>query len=711
MKTTTRSALADTTDLIRPLTLALLTPLTLTPAAYAADSATTRLEDVVISGSREGTAVRETPAAINTISPQTLADKKATFVGQLLNQAAGVYVSDLGNEQHSMSIRQPITTNAFYLYMEDGLPIRPLGLFNHNALYELNLAGVGRIEVIKGPASSLYGGNAVGGAVNFFTRAPSATPESYAGFQVSDQGYRRVDVGHSNTTGQQGYRLTAYHSNRSGGWQDHNDATKASFTLRHDIEVSTDATLKTLLTHSALHTDMPGTLFRPDYVSRPGFSYHTFTWRDVEATRLSTSLEGSWNDGGLTTLTGYARHNQTDQLPSYLIFNTGLTTASGRTSDQQSHSFGFDARHRQDFVGNAVRLIAGVSGEKTAMTAEEINLAINRDAATRRYTGFTRGSVRRNYDVDITSHALYSQLEYAGIRGVRLVGGARADYIEYDYTNALPPSATTGAPSERRRYHHLSPKLGATWDVAPRVNLYANYSQGFTPPEVSAQYGGSLTAPNLKESVFDNIDTGLRWASEDKTWATDLSLYRLTGRDEIVSYALTPGQSEPRNAGKTRHEGLEFGLDYTPQNRWSAKLNGAASRHVFREYQTSPTENFNGKTIPAAPRWLVNVEVGYKLTPQWRVSAEVQHVGAYYMDNANTVRYDGHALLNLRAQTQVGAWALWASIMNAADAHYAEFASSSFKGSGARNPETQDTYTPGAPRTVLFGARYTFGAK
>ena len=56
-----------------------------------------------------------------------------------------------------MSIRQPITTNAVYQYLEDGVPIRPVGVFNHNALNEVNLTGAGEVEVIRGPASSLYG--------------------------------------------------------------------------------------------------------------------------------------------------------------------------------------------------------------------------------------------------------------------------------------------------------------------------------------------------------------------------------------------------------------------------------------------------------------------------------------------------------------------------------------------------------------------------
>ncbi|MHA4801728.1 TonB-dependent receptor, partial [Enterococcus faecium] len=71
------------------------------------------------------------------------------------------------NEQHGMAIRQPMGTSAYYLYMEDGVPIRPLGIFNHNALLEINQFAISSMEVVKGPVSSIYGPEAVGGAINF----------------------------------------------------------------------------------------------------------------------------------------------------------------------------------------------------------------------------------------------------------------------------------------------------------------------------------------------------------------------------------------------------------------------------------------------------------------------------------------------------------------------------------------------------------------
>ena len=160
----------------------------------ALEPSTVDLQPVIVTASREGQARQDAPIAISKINSTQIKDTKATALYQLLNKVAGVYMVNLGNEQHTMAIRQPITYNALYLYMEDGLPIRPTGIFNHNSLYEINMSGVKDIEVIKGPASSLYGSNSIGGAINFITQGP---PTGYAG-NVSVQGdnyhYRRVDA-------------------------------------------------------------------------------------------------------------------------------------------------------------------------------------------------------------------------------------------------------------------------------------------------------------------------------------------------------------------------------------------------------------------------------------------------------------------------------------------------------------------------------------
>ena len=72
-----------------------------------------------------------------------------------------------------MAVRSPISTKSLFLYVEDGLPIRPTAVFNHNALLEMNDISYDRVEVLKGPASSIYGSEAIGGSFNFITKKPT----------------------------------------------------------------------------------------------------------------------------------------------------------------------------------------------------------------------------------------------------------------------------------------------------------------------------------------------------------------------------------------------------------------------------------------------------------------------------------------------------------------------------------------------------------
>ncbi|WP_373976282.1 TonB-dependent receptor [Chitinibacter sp. SCUT-21] len=586
-------------------------------------------------------------------------------------------------------------------------PIRPVGIFNHNALYEINLPGSDGIEVVKGPASSLYGSNAVGGAVNFTSAAPSATPYFSLAGQASSEGYRRADIAASNTWADTGVRISGYAAGRGESWQDYNSMDKTGITARVDHWL-TDALLwKSVLTYSKLDTDMPGSLNESDYHTRPGYSYQTFTTRQVEALRASTSLAGELNAGGFSSATLYYRDNSTYQLPSYLIFNTGAHSASGRTTDNTFTSLGLSAFHRQQW--GDFKLTLGGLVEESPNDQREVNLSIVRDPKTGKYLSYKTGTVRRDYHVDLGNQALFADASYQLGAGWGINAALRYDRVEYDFTNHLKPSATTGAASQTQSFAATSPKIGFTWDAANKVFVYGGYSQGFTPPEVSALFS-SATVPNLKSASFDQFELGARF-SPSKDFKIDAAVYRLDGKDELVTYTIVPGKSEPRNAGQTRHEGFELGLDWSANSQWSARLAGQYARHTYLEYRPSPSENYASKDIPAAPNWQGTFELAFKPAANARLALETVYLGPYWMNSANNVQYDGHTLFNLRGEYQYKGWTIWAHALNLADAHYAEIAASSYKGFGERNGNTQDTYSPGAPRSFFVGVSYAFDGK
>lgn len=670
---------------------------------------TKTLDTIVVTASREGESINNTPAAISKINNKDIEAKHATFIGQLVNQTPGVLMNDLGNEQHMMSIRQPITTSAVYQYLEDGISIRPVGVFNHNALYEVNLAGIDSIEILRGPASSLYGSNAIGGTINFLTKAPSLTPMADLGISSSSEGYRRLEVGASNTFdtayGEHGLRLYAYASDRGESWQNHAESNKQSVTLRHDWRISDTTQVKNIASYNHLKADMTGSLNANDFSKHQGYSYQTFTYREVDATRLSSQLNHSWNEQQKSQMTVYYRDNTTEQNPSYnirtdVVSGVPTGTYSGQTTYNAFQSYGLNVQHSANF--DPVKFTIGIMAEHSPNQAKTNDIEVFRDPNTLVYTGYKQRQLLRDFKVDINNQALYTQANWQVLPNLNLVGGARYDWISYDFDNQLVPSKVTGAPDEKRNFHKASPQLGLVWNITPEFDLYSNWSQGFVPPEVSGLYGANLVTPDLKEATFNNVDAGLRFKLFDDRIDGEITLYRLQGQDEVLSYTKPDNTREPRNAGQTLHQGIEIGGTWKISDIYNQrlKLSGSFAKHEYEDFKPSSVADYSGNTMPSSPKSFGTIEYQIKPIPELLLSAEGVYVGSYWINEANTEKYDGHTVLNLRANYRQNAYEIYGQILNVADAHYAE--STSFS-------NNQASYTPAAPRTYLLGLRYHFG--
>ena len=295
------------------------------------------------------------------------------------------------------------------------------------------------------------------------------------------------------------------------------------------------------------------------------------------------------------------------------------------------------------------------------------------------------------------------------MQDVRIVAGGRYDGITYDFKNNLTPGANYGASNEVRSFARFSPKLGATYAVNESNSVYTNLSGGFKPPEVSELYGKSAI-PDLRASTYVNVEVGWR-AALSSGIKLDSALYQLEGNDTIVSYTPLLGASENRNAGQTRSTGLELGLSYE-EKALDWRMGWSYAEHKYVTYAPSATLNYSGYEMPQAPRNNINASVGYKVAPGARIALGMVHQGEYWMNNANTVRYAGHTLFNLQGSyTLPGGVEAWAQLRNLTDVRYSDSASSSFSGTGAYTPDTQNSYSPGAPRSLMIGITKTFGGK
>jgi len=673
------------------------------PAIIELRSSSTALNELVVSASRDWQKRTEVPMAISVISAAMLREVKPVTLDQVLNKVSGVYMVDLGNEQHTMAIRQPIGYRSNFLYLEDGIPIRTVGDFNHNALIEINQADIQRIEVVKGPSSSLYGSDAVGGAINFISKLPEENPSLDFRLEGSNLGYRRADLTASNTWGKTGVLLSGYYARQQHRYIDHNDFDKTALTARLTRSLGTEATLTAQLTWLHYYTDQNGGLDSTHFFSRDYHTFYTFTYRQVNAWRGSIGVDKSWSASSRSTITGYYRNNLIGQNPFYAIKNTAdPLKASGEINKDFFRSFGLLARHSFHWDKWDTRLSGGIQIEYSPAGYLARYIAIDKDNAGyfRRYT--ETDSLLTDYGVDLLNTAAYIQWQASPVNKLRMTAGIRLDRLDYAFDNHLTPSAFTGAPDEKNHFAQWTPKIGATYDLKKDRGVYANLSVGFAPPDISDLYRG-VRVPYLKPARYISYEAGGWMDFARQKGHADISLYRMQGSDEIISVRLADGSSINRNAGKTLHYGIEYSVSYQPVTPWTVRLSGTNARHRFIRYIENG-KNYNDHEMNGAPHWIMHATLIYR--PGWirglAAALEWQHLSSYYMDPENTSRYTGYELFNARLDYQWKKWEVWAHLINCGNALYATTAEKNAYGV---------TYRPGPVRTLYLGIGYRISGK
>lgn len=669
--------------------------------APAADTVITELQQVIVSASRSAQKRSDAPVAISTITTQTLQDTKANRLDQVLNKVSGVFMVSLANEQHEMSIRQPMTTKSLFLYLEDGIPIRTTGLFNHNALLEMNMAAARQIEIIRGPASSLYGAEAIGGAVNIITQAPPATGSGMISLQANNNGYKRADLQTGTAIGKWGFIVSGYYANRHDGPIDYSDFHKTAVTFRADYKASGRTTWSNSISYINYYSDMTGALDSAQFAKKDYTTPYSFTYRRTNALRIRSQLTQQWSEQSQTQLSVLFRDNSVRQNPSYYITNnrTNPLLANGQLNNSSFNSYLLVAQHQQQLKWLNSKVIGGISADISPGTFNARYIRISRDNEGN-YTSYVpTDSTLSDYATAISNLASYVHYEVSPLKGLKLVTALRYDFYHFDFTNHLPASASTGAPSTRINFNRVTPKAGFTYNYRG-IGVYANYSQGYVPPQVSELFN-SVKVPYLQPQTFVNYEAG-GWLSllQHKLYA-DWSVYLMNGSNEIISVRQDDGTSQNQNAGKTKHRGVEYGITYRPDRQWMIRLSGTNARHTFTRYAEKGVDVSNNE-MSGAPRFIANAEVMYKpaFFKGFRIGLEWQHLGKYWLDNVNTQRYNGFDVLNARSGYNIGRFEVWVNALNVLNKYYATFASRSAYGY---------SYNLGDPQEWNAGVACRFG--
>ena len=672
------------------------------------------LNTLVITTSGEEQVKANVPESVDVLSREDIKKVAPSHPSELLNRSAGVHINNLGGEGHMTAIRQPITTGAVYLFLEDGIPTRPTGFFNHNALYEINIPHASKVEIVKGPGSALYGSDAIGGVINSVTQPSPEVPEVDVSAEVGSHGWKRFLLsGGAPVNDQSGYRVDLNLTDNDG-YRDESDYQRESLTGRYDAQLNANSHIKALVSHSQVSQSGTSSLEENVYRRDPTFNHfrNDIAFREVNATRLSFEYERFFDEDRSLTVTPFFRQNQMDLMPSWMImFDPNLR-------DYEFESYGVLTKYRRSLSNGLGQWVLGLDADYTPSTYVEYSIEVDSFIDSRFgetvYTDFRRLDKNYDFDADQTSLSPYVHIDWALNSQLQASLGLRYDYFEVDYHNNLTTLAQgrhIRPESQQLSYDHLSPKAGLVWHISEDKNAYASYRHAFRAPSVGRLFrsGSSINTPDLSPVKSDSFELGFRHQL-NFDWYYEIAVYHQTIEDDIVSI-IDGSDRKTLNAGETEHQGIELSVQGHLSSEWTLHTALSYSEHTYKDFgyifscfpptcvpPVRETRNFSGFEVGKAPETLGNVSLQYQPAslPKATFEIEYEHVGDYFTDETNTSSYEGHDLYNIRARYDLNTtWQISLRALNITDELYSTYTSNQVGSDDI-------TFRPGLPRSYFL---------
>jgi iron complex outermembrane receptor protein len=651
----------------------------LTVLAEAQTSTDDTIEELVVTSQR-----REQPRLLHAgniarLDTETLAAVQHHHMHELLTRVSGVWLSRGSGQEHLTAIRSPVLTGAgscgAYLFLEDGIPIRPAGFCNVNSLFEANTEQARSIEVIRGPGNALYGSNALHGIVNVLMPMPATDRSPHVALEVGANDFFRARAEVPFGAGSPWLATAVY------------DVTDGGLTLA--------------LTATDLDQQTAGFIQGEDAYKDPAVNRsnpNPEAFRKASAQRLYgiwQSARGSYD----LDIRPYVRHSDMEFLQHFL---------PGQPLEENGHiSTGMLGTLSFNVPGNST--IVGLDVEWSDMFLKQ-----SQDGPTEGSDFLVETRPEgKHYDYDVTSASIAAYVQSDWIINDRLTLGAgvRVDHIAYDYNNRMLTGNTRddgttcgfggclySRPADRSdSFTNLAPKTSLNYQLSSELSLYASLARGFRAPQATELYrlqSGQEVA-DLDSERIDAMELGLRLVQERVSF--DIAAFAMKKRDSV--YRDADGFNV--TGARSKHRGVEIATDWQFAPAWSLSLDATYARHTYDfDVVASRGETFvSGRDVDTAPRWLGSLELKFAPSDRFDTALQLTSIGKYYLDAENQFDYPGHTIANLRAAMRVSPrFDVILRLNNVADrdiADRADFAFGNYR------------YFPGRGRELFAEVRYT----
>ncbi|MFH3011235.1 TonB-dependent receptor PqqU [Klebsiella pneumoniae] len=629
---------------------ALLLPLI--AAAQAADEQT-----MVVTAAPTTVSELDTPAAVSVVNgdemrqaaPRVNLSESLGAVPGLQVQNRQNYAQDLQLSIRGFGSRSTYGVRGLRIYV-DGIPATmPDG---QGQTSNIDIGSVDTIEVLRGPFSALYG-NSSGGVINVTsqtgTQPPTVEASSYYGsFGTWHYGMKATGaVGDGSHAGDVDYTVS---TNRftTHGYRDHSGARKNLANARLGVRINDVSKLTLLLNSVDIKANDAGGLTADEWRDNPrqsprGDQYNTR--KNTRQTQAGLRYERQLSAQDDLSVMMYAGERETTQFQSIPRAPQLKPSHAGGVIDLTRHYQGIDTRltHRGELLV-PVTLTAGLDYENMSERRKGYENFVMVNGAPQYGE---QGALRRNERNLMWNVDPYLQTQWQLTEKLSLDAGVRYSSVWFD-SNDYYITPGNGDDSGDASYHKWLPAGSLKYALTDAWNVYLSAGRGFETPTINelSYRSDNQSGLNfgLKPSTNDTVEIGSKTRIGNGLFTA--ALFQTNTDNEIVVDSSSGGRTSYKNAGKTRRQGMELGLDQQFGESWRLK---AAWTWLDATYRTNVCDDAscNGNRIPGIARNMGYASFGYQPEQGWYAGSDIRYMSDIMANDENTAKAPSWTVVGL----------------------------------------------------------------
>lgn len=559
-----------------------------------------------------------------------------------MNQIPGVYVFSGALNTNRITIRgigarTLFGTDKLRMYYED-IPVTDGSGFS--TIEAFDLENLSQIEVIKGPKGTAFGAN-LGGAIILNPKEALGRSTNFSNNTTFGSfGLLKNNLSFNHFDGKLRLGLQYGHM-ETEGYRQNSNFERDGFLLNTSYQINEKNKISLLVNHIDFTAQIPSSLGATAFAEDP--QQATFTWR------VSQGFET--NNYTLVGL-NYS-HQFSDKFEnSTSIFYTYLDKYEARPFgilDEITKGYGFRTRFSGDFnfLEQAANYSFGAELFKDEYDWDEFrNLyADNNGNGSLKGEQFARNKEFRTQWNAFGTLILPISEKFSAQLGLNL------NKTQYDYRDLF--NSRTENKSANRNFKAIAlPSLNLNYGFSKNHEIFANVSRGFSNPslEETLTPDGAIN-PDIAQETGTNYELGTNLYLDERRFHLNLSVYQMNIKNLLVGERINEDQFVGKNAGKTRHRGLEIGLSYnwniSKNIQLSPFVNYTLTDHSFVEF-IDEGDDFSGNPLTGVPKQRRTSGIQLRLFENFYWNTTHQHVGEIPLTNAADIYSDPFTVFNTR---------------------------------------------------------------